>query len=264
VGSYVKAALTSEQTGLFPELRVLQVISAGVDSWMTFLPAGATLCNGRGVHGASTAELAVTLLLSQVRAIPRYVTQQAEQVWRPGERDGIADKQVLILGAGDIGGRVAACLGTLGARVTVMGRTARAGVAGFDDLSAVLPQQDAVVLALPLTEATRSLVGAEFLAAMKDLAILVNVGRGPTVVTEALLPELHSGRIRAALDVVDPEPLPADHPLWRSPNLLLTPHVGGGANGWDQRGYRLVREQIERFVADEPLQNVVVDRGANA
>jgi phosphoglycerate dehydrogenase-like enzyme len=262
VGSYVKEALTRTQLARFEKLKVLQVISAGVDAWLGALPPGVTLCNGRGVHGLSTAEIAVTLILAHIRELPRYLGQQADHVWDAGERETVADKRVLILGAGDIGSRVAACLETLGASITLMGRTARAGVIGFEALPDVLPAHDVVVLALPLTAATQGLVDAGFLSAMKDHAILVNVGRGPTVVTAALLAELQSGRLRAGLDVVDPEPLPAEHPLWEAPNLVITPHVGGGAPGWDTRAYRLITAQIERYVAGEPLENVVVDGNA--
>jgi phosphoglycerate dehydrogenase-like enzyme len=258
VGSYTTGPLDAGSFALMPQLTVLQLISAGVDSWLPALPAGITVCNGRGVHGQSTAEIAVTLLLSQVRSIPRFVRQQAAGMWVPGARDGIAEKNVLMVGAGDIGTRVSATLQTMGATVTLMGRTARDGVVGLDELPALLPTQDAVVLAVPLTEQTRGMVDSGFLAAMKDRAVLVNVGRGPTVVTEALYPDLRSGRLTVALDVVDPEPLPSEHPLWRTPNVLLTPHVGGGTEGWDRRGYQLVREQLERWATGQPLENVVI------
>jgi phosphoglycerate dehydrogenase-like enzyme len=141
----------------------------------------------------------------------------------------------------------------------MVARTRRADVHGIDDLPSLLPAADVVVLVIPLTEQTRGMVDAGFLAAMADHALLVNAARGPVVVTDALVAELASGRLRAALDVTDPEPPPADHPLWDVPNLLLTPHVGGGVLGFEKRAYRLVREQILRYLAGEPLINVVTD-----
>jgi phosphoglycerate dehydrogenase-like enzyme len=257
VGSYTRGPLAVDQFSLMPRLRVVQVLSAGVDAWLDVVPPGVALCNGRGVHGLSTAELAVALVLAQLRDIPRYARQQAGEVWLSGERESLCDKRVLIVGAGDIGGHVKEVLNALGATVTLVGRSARAGIAGFAQLPALLPDQDVVVLAVPLTEQTRGLVDERFLARMKDQAILVNVGRGPTVVTEALLAALESGRLRAGLDVTDPEPLPRGHPLWHAPNLLLTPHVGGGSSGWDRRGYRLVRAQLERFMSGQQLANMV-------
>jgi phosphoglycerate dehydrogenase-like enzyme len=257
VGSYTRGPLAVDQFSLMPRLRVVQVLSAGVDAWLDVVPPGVALCNGRGVHGLSTAELAVALVLAQLRDIPRYARQQAGEVWLSGEKESLCDKRVLIVGAGDIGGHVKDVLNALGATVTLVGRSARAGIAGFAQLPALLPDQDVVVLAVPLTEQTRGLVDERFLARMKDQAILVNVGRGPTVVTEALLAALESGRLRAGLDVTDPEPLPRGHPLWHAPNLLLTPHVGGGSSGWDRRGYRLVRAQLERFMSGQQLANMV-------
>ena len=114
-----------------------------------------------------------------------------------------------------------------------------------------------VVLLLPMTDATRGLVDEAFLSRMHDGALLVNVSRGPIVRTDALLAELESGRLRAALDVTDPEPLPAGHPLWKAPGLLLSPHVGGNTSAFLPRAYRLLSQQLHRFAAGEPLDNVV-------
>jgi phosphoglycerate dehydrogenase-like enzyme len=143
--------------------------------------------------------------------------------------------------------------------VTMVARTARADAHGVDELPALLPEHDVVVVVVPLTDATRGMVDAAFLARMADGALFVNAARGPVTDTDALLAELRSGRLRAAVDVTDPEPLPADHPLWDAPNLLLTPHVGGAVPGFPARAYALVRRQLERWVAGEPLENVVHD-----
>ena len=240
-----------------PRLRVVQLLSAGVEPWLPVVPDGVLLCNGRGVHGASTAELAVAGLLALLRDLPGYETRRRAHEWRPTRTPRPAGRRVLVLGAGDIGRRVAAALAAFDAEVTLVARTARDGVRALDDVPALLPQHDAVVLALPVTPQTRGLVDAGFLAALPDGAVLVNVARGAIVDTDALLAELRRERLYAFLDVTDPEPLPADHPLWDAPNLLLTPHVGGGTRGWERRAYELVREQLARYVAGEELANRV-------
>jgi phosphoglycerate dehydrogenase-like enzyme len=217
------------------------------------------LCDGRGIHGSSTAEWVLTAILSVVREFPRFLRAQDQRRWDPATTDELAGKRVLVVGAGDLGENVARRLRAFDAEPTMVARTRRADVHGIDDLPSLLPAADVVVLVIPLTEQTRGMVDARFLAAMADHALLVNAARGPVVVTDALVAELASGRLRAALDVTDPEPPPADHPLWDVSNLLLTPHVGGGVLGFEKRAYRLVREQILRYLAGEPLINVVTD-----
>jgi len=242
-----------------PHLRVVQLLSAGVEPWLPVVPTGVLLCNGRGVHGASTAELAVAGLLALLRDLPGYEARRQAHEWRPTRTPGVTGRRVLVLGAGDIGRRVAAALAAFDAEVTLVARTARDGVRGLADVPALLPRQDAVVLALPDTPETRGLVDAGFLAALPDGAVLVNVARGAIVDTAALLAQLRRERLHAFLDVTDPEPLPADHPLWDAPNLLLTPHVGGGTRGWERRAYELVREQLSRYLAGQELVNRVED-----
>jgi len=242
-----------------PRLRVVQLLSAGVEPWLPVVPSGVVLCNGRGVHGASTAELAVAGLLALLRDLPGYEARQQAHEWHPTRTRGVTGRRVLVLGAGDIGRRVATALAAFDAEVTLVARTARDGVRGLADVPALLPRQDAVVLALPDTPETRGLVDAGFLAALPDGAVLVNVARGAIVDTGALLAQLRRERLHAFLDVTDPEPLPADHPLWDAPNLLLTPHVGGGTRGWERRAYELVREQLSRYLAGQELVNRVED-----
>src|SRR3954451_22890918 len=175
----------------------------------------------------------------------------------------------LVLGVGGIGSAIISRLRPFEVSITRVGTRARddenGHVHGVDELSALLPHHDVVVLAAPLTDATRGLVDAGFLAAMPDGALLVNVSRGPVVVTDALLAELSSGRLRAGLDVTDPEPLPPDHPLWRAPNVLISPHVGGDTSAFPPRARALLKDQLERFAAGRDLRNVVPrlrDRGA--
>jgi phosphoglycerate dehydrogenase-like enzyme len=238
-------------------LRVVQTLTAGVDNIRPHVPSGVTLCNGRGIHDASTAELAVTLVLASLRGVPGFVRAQDRGSWEPGWHPALADRRVLLVGYGAIGAAIEARLAPFEVEVLRVARTARNGVHTLDDLPRLLPEADVVVLAVPLTGATRGLVDARFLGRMKDGALLVNVARGAVVDTDALVAELADGRICAAVDVVDPEPLPPDHPLWRSPNLLVSPHVGGSSSAMWPRAHRLVREQLRRFAAGAPLHNVM-------
>ncbi len=238
-------------------LEVVQVLTAGVDAVRDSVPASVTLCNGRGIHDTSTAELAFLLTLAGLRDLPRFIRAQDRHEWAPAWRGALAGKSVAVIGAGSIGSAIERRLVAFEAEVTVVGRSARAGVRGVEELPRLLPDQDVVILVVPLTDQTRGLVDATFLSSMKDGALLVNVARGAVVETDALLAELATGRLRAATDVFEVEPLPADSPLWDSRGLLLTPHVGGLSDAMWSRAYRLVREQLERYVAGEPLANVM-------
>lgn len=238
-------------------LRVVQTLTAGVDAVRASVPEGVTLCNGRGIHDTSTAELAFLLVLAGLRDLPRFVRAQDRREWSPAWRGALAGKRVAVVGAGSIAVALQRRLEAFEAEVTMVGRTARDGVRSTDDLPTLLPEQDVVVLLVPLTDATRGLVDAEFLAALPDGALLVNVARGAVVDTHALLAELGTGRLRAALDVFETEPLPGDSPLWDARGLILTPHVGGLSDAMWPRAYRLVREQLERFAAGRPLENVM-------
>ncbi len=240
-----------------PRLEVVQLLSAGVEPWPSLVPDGVTLCGGRGIHGVSTAELAVALTLSLLRQLPTYAAQQHARSWRRHEPETLDGQQVLVLGAGDIGQHVAASLRPFGAEVQLVGRTAREGVLGLDQVTDRLPATRVLVVALPLTDDTRRLVDAGFLARLPDGAIVVNVARGAIVDQDALTAEVAAGRLRAGLDVTDPEPLPADHPLWGLDGVLITPHAGGGATGWDRRAHRLVVDQLERYRDGQELRNVV-------
>lgn len=237
-----------------PHLQVIQLLTAGVEPWPGLVPAGVTLCAGKTIHGGSTAELAVALTLALVRDLPTYVAQGARNEWKRHEPDTLAGRHVLVLGAGDIGLRVARVMEALEARVTLSARTH--GVP-LDQAKALLPDVDVLVVALPLTADTRNLVDATWLAALPDRAIVVNVSRGPIVDTEALTDEVAQGRLRTGLDVTDPEPLPADHPLWHLPGVVITPHAGGGATGWEGRAVRLIEEQVEKHAQGGPLSYVV-------
>ncbi|MEY9859327.1 phosphoglycerate dehydrogenase-like enzyme [Catenulispora sp. GAS73] len=253
-----------EFMGRMPRLKVAQTLTAGYENVLPHVPEGVTLCNARGLHDASTAELAVTLTLSALRGIPRYVRQAERGEWRPtyavdidAVDDALADKTVLILGYGSIGSAIERRLAGFEVDVLRVARTAREGVHPFTEIDALLPQADVVIVMVPATDETRGMVDARFLARMKDGALLVNVARGVVVRTEALMAECASGRLRAAMDVTDPEPLPADHPLWHTPNVLITPHVGGASTAFLPRALRMIDAQLRRFAAGEELANVV-------
>ncbi|MCR3729425.1 MULTISPECIES: 2-hydroxyacid dehydrogenase [Streptomyces] len=251
-------------------VQVVQTLSAGIDHvqpGLQLLPGGVQLCNARGVHDASTAELTLTLILSSLRGIPDFVRGQDSEEWRSGFRPALADKSVLIVGYGAVGSAIEDRLVPFElARVARVARSARETARGpvhpITALPELLPEADVVVLITPLTEQTKGLAGAEFLARMKDGALLVNVSRGGVVDTKALLAELESGRITAALDVTDPEPLPPGHPLWHAPGVLISPHVGGPTSAFFPRAKRLLGDQLNRFVNREPLRNVVLTTGS--
>ncbi|MEU0676819.1 2-hydroxyacid dehydrogenase [Streptomyces sp. NPDC006172] len=251
-------------------LQVVQTLTAGVDditARLSDLVPGVRLCNARGVHEASTAELALTLTLASLRGIPQFVRAQEQGRWRSEFHPALADKSVLVVGYGAIGEAIEDRLAPFEvARVARVARSARTTERGpvhpFTDLPALLPEADVVILSTPLNDSTRGLVDGDFLARMKDGALLVNVARGAVVDTKALLAEVESGRLTAALDVTDPEPLPPGHPLWRAPGVLISPHVGGPTSAFLPRAKRLLTDQLGRFVNQEPLRNVILTTGA--
>jgi phosphoglycerate dehydrogenase-like enzyme len=238
---------------------VIQLLTAGADAWTGRVPEGVLLCDARGVHDAPTSEWVLTAILSYLRSFPAFARAQARREWAYRYTDELSGKRVLIVGAGSIGAAVARRLAPFDVSVVRVARTARAGVHGVDELPDLLPHADIVVVIVPLTEATTGLVGAGFLAAMHDGALLVNAARGPVVDTAALTAEVASGRLGVAADVVEPEPLPPDHPLWSMENVLLTPHVAASVFGMPTRAYALVGQQVRRYAAGEPLANVVRD-----
>ena len=247
--------------GTLPNLRLVQLPSAGFEHALPLVPKGVTVCNGRGIHSAGTAEMALALTLAMQRGLVDAVRAMADCRWHNPFLPSLADRRVLVVGAGSVADAVLARLRPFEVEVTRVGRTARdtadGPVHGVDELPALVADADVVILAVPLDESTYHLVDAELLARMKDGTLLVNVARGRVVDTDALLTELQAGRLRAALDVTDPEPLPADHPLWRAPNLLVTAHQGGNVDAAYPRTAALVRRQLETLLAGGDPVNVV-------
>ena len=248
-----------EALGRMRALRLVQLLTAGAETWIGRLPDGVALSDGRGAHGGATAEWIVAALLAVYRHLPRFTAAQADERWDYHTTEELAAKRVLIVGAGDVAEQTVARLAPFEVTTTLVGRRARDGVHPVDEVAALLPHHDACVVVVPLTEATRGLVDAAFLAAMPDGSVLVNAARGPVVDTDALVAELTTGRLRAALDVTDPEPLPAGHPLWSAPGLLLTPHVGGSVPLAVDRAFRIAAEQIRQFAGGNTPSNLVKD-----
>nr|WP_240813321.1 2-hydroxyacid dehydrogenase [Streptomyces sp. DASNCL29] len=240
-----------------PDLELVQLLTAGAEAWIGRLPEGVALSDCRGAHGGATAEWVVSALLAVYRHLPRFARAQDEGRWDYHRTEELAGKKILIVGAGDVAENTVRRLAGFEVSTTLVGRHARDGVHGMAELPALLPEHDATVLVVPLTEETRGMADAEFLAAMPDGAVLVNAARGPVCDTDALVAELGSGRLRAALDVTDPEPLPEGHPLWKVPGLLLTPHVAASVPLTMSRAYDVVAEQLRSFVRGEEPPNVV-------
>ncbi|HET9080746.1 MAG TPA: 2-hydroxyacid dehydrogenase [Trebonia sp.] len=240
-------------------VKVVQALTAGYDHLLPLLPETVTLCNARGLHDAGTAEHALGLILAAQRELPRWVRAQDRGQWEHAHTRSLAGSRVVIVGYGAIGkaldARLAACEAET-VRVASRPRPAE-HVAGVADLDALLPDADIVVLVTPLNAHTLGLLDSRRLALLPDGALVVNVGRGPVLDTAAILAETASGRLRAALDVTDPEPLPADHPLWQAPNVIITPHVAGGAADFYPKAAAFIAAQVRRFTSGEPLDNVV-------
>ncbi len=258
--------------------RVVQSFGAGIEGLLPLIPEGAVLCNAQGLHDGPTAEWALTAILASLKFLPLYAQLQQAGRWVTRDEadayyhaaypdsgrmdvpvlvEELADKTVLIVGYGAIGKAIEARLIAFGPKILRVARSAREGVSPVSELPSLLPQADVVVLITPLTAETRHLIDATALARMKQGALLVNAARGAVVETDALVAALNQHRIRAALDVTDPEPLPAGHPLWSAPGLLLTPHVAGSSPAFVRRVLQFTHAQLERYLRGEQLHNVI-------
>ena len=259
-GPEVLAALESVDIGL------IQSQSIGYDGVADVLPAGCVFANAAGVHETSTAELALGMMIASQRGMDGFARNQASGTWDNSQRPSLADRRVLLVGYGGVGKAIEARLLPFETQVTRMAsrerEDSRGKIFGIDSLYEQLPLHDIAVVSVPLSEQTRQLVDAKFLASMPDGALLVNVARGAVADTDALLAETSTGRLRAAVDVTDPEPLPADHPLWTTPGVLITPHVGGASSAMFPRMVRLVQQQIGLMLEGKEPVNVVLGGAA--
>lgn len=246
-----------------PALQVVQSLTAGVDHLAEVVPPNVTLARAGGVHDASTAEQAVALALTSLRGLDVFARAMPQGRWIRSRNTSLADRRVLVVGAGQIGRAIAMRLRPFEVELTMVGRHARPAsgpdpeVFGAERLPELLPTSEVVILAVPLTPQTLRMVDADFLQAMPEGALLVNVARGQVVDTEALLEAVTRGHVRAALDVTDPEPLPGDHPLWNTDGVFISPHVGGNTTAFLPRARRLVAAQITRWQRGEPLEFTV-------
>lgn len=241
------------------ELRVIQTLSAGVDWLLPVAPQGVTLCDAGGTRDVAVAEWVLGVILSSVKMLPELRDRQREHQWEWRQSGELAGSTVMILGYGAIGAAVEARLAPFDVDLIRVARHARAGVHPVEELGSLLPRAEVVVVLLPLTPATTGLLGADLLGRLRQGALLVNAARGPILDTGALLELVQAGRVRAALDVTDPEPLPADHPLWDAPGVLITSHLAGDTVAAERRAFALVGEQVRRYVRKEPLANLVED-----
>jgi phosphoglycerate dehydrogenase-like enzyme len=258
VPTYMGGRPALELTKKMPNLKVLQVPNAGYDDAIEFLRPGITLCNGRGIHDDSTAELAVALAIASLRGFVTFIRDQDKGEWVNKTYNSINDRKVGIIGYGSIGSTIARMLSGFSVEIVAFTQSGRDNTIAISDLDKHLPTLDVVILILPLNKESKHLFDARRLSLMKDGALLVNVARGPIVDTDALIKELNSGRITAALDVTDPEPLPKGHPLWSAKGVLISPHVGGNSSAFDKRARRLIESQLNLLAENKPLNNVIV------
>ncbi|MGO4592142.1 2-hydroxyacid dehydrogenase [Paenarthrobacter sp. 2TAF44] len=258
---YIDAGAVMGSLAKVPDLKFVQTQSTGYDGVREAAGPGAAVANASGVHAAATAELAVGLILAKLRGIDQAVRDQQIASWKPQRRQSLADRKILLLGIGGIGKELARRLEPFEVTVTRVGSSARTDadgqVHGPEELVELAAGHDILVSVLPLNDRTHHLVGRKVLAALPNGALMVNVGRGAVVDTGALTREVVSGRLQCAIDVVDPEPLPADHPLWSAANALITPHIGGNASAFEPRILKLLKLQLEALAAGETPANLV-------
>ena len=268
---------------VWPHLRGVRLVlsmMAGTEWVPATVGPHVTICNARGAHNISTAELTLTAILAMLKYLPLYMDIQRSGDWRrrseasqlyqqithdkgayhpPVRLEELTGKTVMIIGHGSIGKDIERLLEPFRVAIIRVARTARTEplVHPVAEMDHLLPGADVIVLILPMTEESRGLIGPKQFAVMRQGALLVNAARGGVVQTDALVDALSAGRIRAALDVTDPEPLPPDHPLWRCPNLLITPHIGGSSPQFDARSLKVAADELRRYMNGEPLENVV-------
>jgi phosphoglycerate dehydrogenase-like enzyme len=261
-------------------VKLVLALMAGTEWLPEIVGPHVTICNARGAHNISTAEWTLAAILASLKYFPLYNDIQRAGVWKrrfeaPGHyakitgdqrplyppvlQEELTGKTVLLIGYGAIGKQIERMLQPFDVELLRVARHARAepAVHAVSELGRLLPRAEVLVLILPCTRESQGLIGRHQLALLQQGALLVNAGRGPIVDTDALVEALQAGRIRAALDVTEPEPLPEGHPLWSCPNLLLTPHVAGSTPQFSPRSLHTAADELRRYMQGEPLHNVV-------
>jgi len=244
-----------------PGLKLVQTQSTGFDGVPEAVGEGVAVASAAGVHAAATAELAVGLVLASLRGMDAAIRDQQRGVWNSRRWPGLADRRILLVGAGGIGTEIMRRLEPFEVEITRVGSAARDDAFGHvhasGELAELAPRHAVLIAITPLNPSTYRLINAPVLAALPDGALVVNVARGAVVDSDALTAEVLSGRLRAALDVFDPEPMPADHPLWQAEGAIITPHIGGNTEAFGPRIVRLLRGQLEALAAGRMPANVV-------
>lgn len=257
IPKYMGGAKVWSEIANFPNLKVVQLLMAGYEEALPHMRKGLRLCNAKGVHDQSTAELGVALMASHFLGIKSYIKNMESGKWDGAQRDSLYGKKIAIIGAGSVGTRLKEMLDAFKVESIFYARTARAGVNAFSEFSERISEFDAVVLILPLTSESRHLITKKELSSMKRGALLVNLARGAVVKTDDLVSVLKEGLIAAALDVTDPEPLPSDHELWKLPNVIISPHVGGNSSAFEPQARKFLEEQIARYANSGALINEI-------
>ena len=258
VPSYMGGLKTIEIIPKMKNLKVVHYNQAGYEDILPHIPQGVSLSNGTGIHDVSTSELAVGLTIASRRGFAEFMDNQKQGIWKRTTKPALADSHVGIIGYGHIGKRIASLLEMFETKVTAFTRSGSDGSIKIAEFDAYLPKLDVIILILPLTPESKNFMNAERIKKMKDGATLVNVARGAIVDTDALVAELHTGRITAGLDVTDPEPLPEGHPLWSAPNVIISPHVGGDSGAFQPRARAMVSQQLQLLSENKPLLNQII------
>jgi phosphoglycerate dehydrogenase-like enzyme len=257
VPSYMGGIKTFEVIKKMKNLKTVHYSQAGYEDILPHIPKNVILCNASGLHDVSTSELVIGLTIASRRGFAEFIDNQKKGIWNRKTKPALADSHVGIVGYGHIGKRIASLLEMFETKVTSFSRSGTDGAVKISEFDHFLPDLDVIILILPLTPESKNFINANRIKKMKDGATLINVARGAIVDTDALVAELNSGRITAGLDVTDPEPLPAGHPLWSAPNLIITPHVGGDSAAFNPRARKMVQEQLGRIAENKPLLNQI-------
>jgi phosphoglycerate dehydrogenase-like enzyme len=259
IPKYMGGAKSLAYISEMPNLKVVQVLTAGYDDVLPLIPPGVQLANAKGLHDLSTAELTLTLALASKAKVANLITAQQEHSWLRDVRHSIIDSRIAIVGFGSVGQEIAKVFRPFTDNIVGYTRSGSNGTHKIQDLDLELDEYDIVILITPLTDETKGFFDLKKMRLMKPGSLLINMARGPVVVTNDLIEALESGWISAAVDVTDPEPLPQGHPLWNAPNLLISPHVGGNSTAFPGRAKKMIATQMNRLALGEPIANVVKD-----